>query len=215
MNLNFSFSEYQIYLLKEKAIWIPELSSLFLADLHFGKAAHFRKSGIPIPEHIHDGDLYQISNLIAQYNPAQFFFLGDLFHSDWNGQWKILIDFLADYKETQFHLVKGNHDVLSPSFYEQSTLTIHEEPFEYGKLWLSHEPANNTPAERLNLCGHIHPGVRIVGKARQTFRIPCFHLLKNQLILPAFGHFTGLALVKPTEFDKIFGVTGEKVIQIL
>ncbi|WP_332911905.1 hypothetical protein [Algoriphagus boritolerans] len=71
------------------------------------------------------------------------------------------------------------------------------------------------PTGHLNLCGHIHPGVRLLGKARQTVRIPCFHLSKSRLILPAFGNFTGLALVKPKDGDTIWGITPEKIIHIL
>ena len=74
------FSGLSLILLKQKAVWIPNLQILLLADLHFGKAAHFRKSGIPIPEPIHDIDLFVVKNLLDQYQPKQIYFLGNLFH---------------------------------------------------------------------------------------------------------------------------------------
>lgn len=209
------FSGFELHLLKEKAIWSPELKSLFLSDLHFGKASHFRKSGIPIPEPIHDEDLLKIEFLISTYQPEHFYFLGDLFHSDWNEQWDTLNNFLRNFKETIFHLVKGNHDILELSSYSTSNFEIHPQPIELGKLFLSHEPQSEIPIGLINLCGHIHPGVRLVGKGRQSFRLPCFYLRDNQLILPAFGNFTGLAMIHPMPHDQIFGVTKEKVIAIL
>ena len=218
MNFNyypFQFSDFELHLLKEKAIWSPDLNSIFLADLHFGKAAHFRKSGIPIPEPIHDVDLLKIEHLISNYKPAHFYFLGDLFHSDWNDQWESLNSFLRKFKETVFHLVKGNHDILDLRSYSSSNFEIHPQPIQLGALFLSHEPQNRIPSGMINLCGHIHPGVRLVGKGRQSFRLPCFYLHDNQLILPAFGNFTGLALIQALPGDRIFGVTKEKVIPIL
>jgi DNA ligase-associated metallophosphoesterase len=215
MTSSLNFDNHQLELLPEKAIWVPNLNSIFTADLHFGKAAHFRKSGIPIPEQIHDHDLELIRYLVMKYKPIDFYFLGDLFHSDWNDQWDYLNLFLVEFGETTFHLIKGNHDILSPIAYQKSSFKIHNEPITIGKLLLSHEPLNSIPEGYLNLCGHIHPGIRLVGKGRQSIRIPCFHLRSNQLTLPAFGGFTGLALIKPKTGDQIFGVTQKKIIQIL
>jgi DNA ligase-associated metallophosphoesterase len=209
------YKNHHLKLLLEKVIWEPNLSAIFLADLHFGKAAHFRKSGIPIPEPIHQEDLNQLSNLILNYQPKDFYFLGDLFHSDWNEQWEVLNKFLKSFTTTKFHLIKGNHDVLSPIAYTRSSFEIHLQPLLLGDLLLSHEPLESVPMDHLNLCGHIHPGIRLVGKARQSVRIPVFHLRGNQLTLPAFGNFTGLALITPKAGDQIFGVTGKKIIQIL
>lgn len=209
------FSDFELHLLKEKAVWSPDFKSLFVSDLHFGKAAHFRKSGIPIPEPIHGEDLLKIEQLIINYQPAHFYFLGDLFHSDWNDQWESLNSFLRKFKETIFHLVKGNHDILDLGSYSSSNFEIHPKPIQLGKLFLSHEPQKEIPPGLINLCGHIHPGVRLVGKGRQSFRLPCFYLHDNQLILPAFGNFTGLAMIQALPGDRIFGVTKEKVIPIL
>ena len=215
MYSSLSFSGTTLYLLPEKAIWIESYSSLFIADLHFGKAAHFRKSGIPIPEPVHNNDLQVIKQLIEKYSPTDLYVLGDLFHSDWNEQWELLNGFLAGFSKTKFHLVKGNHDVLSPFAYQQSLFQIHDAPVVLGNMFLTHEPAKKVPEGKLNLCGHIHPGVRLHGKGRQSLRISCFHLSETHLILPAFGHFTGLSLVKKGPNDHIYGISGEKVIKIL
>lgn len=215
IKITIEFDGIELTLLKEKAIWVPRLRILLIADLHFGKAAHFRKSGIPIPEPIHDADVYQLKKLQEEFKPAQTYFLGDLFHSDWNSQWDYFKLFLEHFPNTEFHLIKGNHDILSPLAYQQSSLKIHNEPLTLGSLILSHEPMEIIPEGHLNLCGHIHPGIRLVGKARQSVRIPCFFESRSQLILPAFGNFTGLALVKPKAGDKIWGITQEKIIPVL
>jgi len=210
-----NFQDTSLLLLKEKAVWIPSLGSVFIADLHFGKAAHFRKSGIPIPEPIHHEDLNNIQSIITSYQPQSVYFLGDLFHSDWNDQWNILNQYLEKFPDVKFNLVLGNHDILPISAYNLSSFDVFKSPLELGNLILSHEPLEKIPKDRINLCGHIHPGIRLVGRARQSIRLSCFYYKPNQLILPAFGKFTGLALVKPSSKDQVFGITNEKVIPIL
>ena len=61
-------------LLKERAIWWEQKRILFISDLHYGKAAHFRKSGIPIPEPIHEKDLMRLGQLFSKYLPSEVYF---------------------------------------------------------------------------------------------------------------------------------------------
>ena len=38
-----------LWLLPGRAVWWPQARSLFVADVHFGKAASFRHAGQPVP----------------------------------------------------------------------------------------------------------------------------------------------------------------------
>lgn len=201
-------------LLPEKAVWIDSMGVLLIADLHFGKASHFRKSGIPIPEKVHDQDYIQLNNLISIYSPKQVYFLGDLFHSSWNEEWETLLNFLRLYPTSSFHLVVGNHDILPSEKYLDPRLKIHPNPIILGSLLLSHEPTQ-PPEGLLTICGHIHPGILLQGRAKQRVRIPCFHYSRNVLILPSFGNFTGLSLIKGEKNDFIWGITEDRLIPIL
>lgn len=209
------FKGFTLQLLTEKALWIAELGILLIADLHFGKASHFRKSGIPIPEAVHDLDYQLLTQLHVALSPSHTYFLGDLFHSSWNDQWDTLVSFLTSFPKTHFHLVKGNHDILPPSQYRQSILEVHEKPLPLASFVLSHEPMEYVPETTLNICGHLHPGILLRGPAKQSLRIPCFHYRERRLILPSFGNFTGLALMEKKKNDLIWGVTEKQVIPIL
>ncbi|MDX5339621.1 MAG: ligase-associated DNA damage response endonuclease PdeM [Cyclobacteriaceae bacterium] len=209
------FEGFSLEMLSEKALWVRELNSLLIADLHFGKAAHFRKAGIPISESVHFTDLERLETLHSKFKPVHTYFLGDLFHSDWNEQWPRLNTFLEKFIGTQFHLVKGNHDVLSPSAYSQSILRIHEKPLKLGPFVLSHEPMELIEEGYLNVCGHIHPGISLRGKARQSVKVPCFHLSGKILTLPSFGNFTGAISLKPKSQDQIWGISGQRIIPVL
>ena len=215
MSVVVPYKGFSLELLGKKALWIKELECLLIADLHFGKASHFRKSGIPIPEPVHDQDFKNLEYLLISLQPKHTYFLGDLFHSVWNEQWEVLDTFLRSFSHIHFHLVKGNHDILHASLYKQSILQIHQEPLALECFSLAHEPTAKLDMDTLTICGHLHPGILLRGKARQSLRIPCFYWTGNTLILPSFGNFTGLALVSPKTSDRIWGISGEKVIPIL
>lgn len=206
------FEDVKMHLLKEKAVWIPSEGALLLADTHFGKAAHFRKAGIPISEATHNLDFARLAKLIRDYGPRQVFFLGDLFHSDYNSNWNSLQRFIATFSTVGFHLVKGNHDILPTDVYDLSGITVYHEPMTMGRIILSHEPLKEVSNEHVNLCGHIHPGIPLVGKGRQRMTLPCFFYKNRQLILPSFGGFTGLYCIKADSSASVFLVTPSAVI---
>ncbi len=208
------WGDLSIQLLPEKAIYIDALSSLLIADPHFGKAAHFRKAGIPVSEKLHIGDLMIIQKLIQKYKPLHLYFLGDLFHSDLNIGWSDLETFAEYHPETYFHLIKGNHDILPEMVYRSDIWEVHTESLALGQMILSHKPMTNIPAEKINLCGHIHPGISLYGTGRQKLTLPCYFVSPNQIILPAFGRFTGLYIMKCGKNDKAFVIAEKKVIPV-
>lgn len=213
-SVSIEFNGLELSLLPEKAVWIKKTGILLLADLHFGKASHFRKSGIPISEKVHEQDYVQLQKLISTYAPSQVYFLGDLFHSSFNEEWETLMHFLGQFPNTRFHLVLGNHDILPAIKYQDPRLQVHSNPIILESLYLSHEPLS-PPTGFLTICGHIHPGIELKGKAKQRIRIPCFHYSENILVLPSFGNFTGLALITSQKNDFVWGIAEDHVIPIL
>ena len=131
-----------------------------------------------------------------------------------NEEWETLLNFLRLYPTSSFHLVVGNHDILPSEKYLDPRLKIHPNPIILGSLLLSHEPTQ-PPEGLLTICGHIHPGILLQGRAKQRVRIPCFHYSRNVLILPSFGNFTGLTLIKGEKNDFIWGIIEDRLIPIL
>jgi len=197
-----------------KAIFWERPKILLIADLHLGKAAHFRKSGIPIPESVHGPDLDRLEQLCNNYRPDRIIFLGDLFHSLKNSSWKTFKDFCNQKIEIKPELILGNHDILDS--FEYSFLQIHTTNLQLEPFILSHKPL---PIELMNsqynLCGHLHPSVKISGFAKQSLRVECFHFGKNHGILPAFGSFTGTSKMPTNRYsDRNFAVTNGKIIPL-
>ncbi len=194
-----------------KAIYWKNAGSLLLSDIHLGKAGHFRKAGIPVPSRIHHGDLHRMDALIARYTPQQLLLLGDLFHSDKNNEWDDFRQWRKSYPALKISLVLGNHDVLARQHYLELDLEVTEkltmEPFTF-----THHPEASLYS--YNLAGHIHPGVHLSGRSRQSIKLPCFYFGKTNGLLPAFGNFTGHVAIPTFQEDKIFAITPKAIMTI-
>ena len=197
-------------LLLQGAVYWQEQKALLLADVHLGKVSHFRKNGYAIPAQIQFSFYQKMEQLLTAHNVEKIFFLGDLFHSDRNAEWDRFVAWNQSLSQ-QTILVKGNHDILPTRVLEQSGLFIITEWMEKNIL-LTHHPTDRSGL--FNFSGHIHPGVRLQGAGRQRLKVPCFFHQPNQMILPAFGDFTGLHLLQPKAGDRVYALTGEAVVEI-
>jgi uncharacterized protein len=202
-----------IELLPQKAMFLPEHSVLIIADVHLGKTQHFRKAGIFMPSGGASKDYLVLNDLISQYKPQQVWFLGDLFHSIHNTEWLQFEAFIEQWKDVDFTLIRGNHDIISKEHYDKLDVTIVPQVLPLDNLLFSHEPLEYVPDGKVNIAGHIHPGCVVRGKGRQTYRLPCFHLSGQNFLLPAFGYLTGLAIMDDKD-AAVFAVLPDAVVMM-
>ena len=100
----------ELILDKERAIYLPNEQLLAISDLHLGKAAHFRKAGLAIPNAVSKNDLLRLEHLLLKYQPKKLLINGDMFHSDYNKEIDEFAKWKENFNEVKFILVKGNHD---------------------------------------------------------------------------------------------------------
>ncbi|MCW4450927.1 ligase-associated DNA damage response endonuclease PdeM [Kaistella sp. BT6-1-3] len=174
----------------QKAVFWESQKIMIISDLHVGKSAHFRKSGIAVTSQILLDDLEVLENLISFFGAESLLIVGDLFHAGHNSDLEIFCDWRNRFPDLKITLIKGNHDRIPKKFYEDYCIGIVEDTLEIGPFTFVHEPQHME--NRFTVSGHIHPGVVFQGKARQAVRLPCFAVSEKQLILPAFSKFTGL-----------------------
>ena len=197
-----------------RAAYWEEEQTLLLADLHLGKAVHFRKEGIAVPRLVEDGDLDRLAALLLEWAPEKVLLLGDLFHSEYNAVWEDFGELLRQFGHIRFELVVGNHDILPEAAYRDVSLEVHVGTVEQGPFIFSHHPLEIVPDGLYNLAGHLHPAVRLNGVGKQRERLPCFFFGERQGILPAFGSFTGAAVLRPGKNDRVFVLTGDQVLEV-
>lgn len=200
-----------LLLLPQKAMFLQEHAILIIADLHLGKAQHFRKSGIFMPAGSATKDYLTLNTLIEQYMPQQVWFLGDLFHSVHNSEWLQFEAFIRAWPQISFTLIKGNHDIIKDEYYDKLGIAVVPQMLTFDRLLFSHEPMPEVPSGIVNIAGHIHPGCLIKGKGRQSYRLPCFHFSGQNFLLPAFGYLTGLSIMEDKN-AAVFAVLEEEVV---
>lgn len=196
-----------------RALFWEEQRALILSDLHFGKTGHFRKAGIAVPQSVYKEDLQRLVSLVQFFAPKQIIAVGDLFHSHANREGELFTRWRKDFEPLSFHLVRGNHDILSPEWYAAAGITLWPQQYQIGDIAFSHDPCVERGAP-FTFCGHLHPGITIQGPGRQSLRFPCFYFTPSQCILPAFSKFTGLAPVQPQKQDRIFAIVENSVLPI-
>lgn len=207
-----SIEHQRFWLLPEKAIYWPKKKILMLADLHIGKAGHFRKHGIPVPGRLNRSNLNSLTALIEDLNPSQLVILGDLFHSRINKEWNDFIEWRKKYPSMEVNLVIGNHDVLAKPEYHSGYINLFKR-LNLGPFLIVHNISDiSNHDDRYVLGGHIHPAVKLKGNGKQSIKLPCFYFGSRYGVLPAFGRFTGTHVIKPKEKDRIYLILDSEVI---
>lgn len=191
------------------AVHVLNHQALVIADLHIGKAGHFRKNGIPIPRLTNKNNFWKLVEAIEWSKPRKLIFLGDIGHSHKNEEWAEFVDFLDQYPSLKRILIRGNHDILHEVDYAQSHFEVVNELVIGDILW-THEPQENQ--EYYTIAGHVHPAVRLTGEAKQSLRLPAFIFSDHAALLPAFGEFTGTALIRPKKNDTVWGIVKNKLV---
>lgn len=202
-----------LFLSKEKAIYWERERMLIVSDLHIGKSAHFRKSGIQVPDTVGLTDLQRLTTLVKEFTPVTLLVTGDMFHNRINSDADAFLEWRNTYPELRVVLVKGNHDDLKTGDY----LALAVEVFDKELLIKPFRFIHDKPKvfdDYFNISGHIHPGVILHGKAKQKLKFPCFYFSDTCAVLPAFSIFTGLFLIKPEAGDRLYAVTPQKVVEV-
>ncbi|HVF34493.1 MAG TPA: DEAD/DEAH box helicase, partial [Candidatus Saccharimonadia bacterium] len=94
-----------------RALYWPRTGTLFVADVHFGKAQLFRRAGIPIPRGSTSSDLARLDALIARHEPRRLVVLGDLVHgpSSLADEWLARVRaWRASHRAIGMLVVRGN-----------------------------------------------------------------------------------------------------------
>ena len=240
-SINVHFQEEELLLSAQRVLYYPAEKTLVISDVHLGKAGHFRRYGIPIPTEVNQDNLSRLSQVITQFNPERLIFLGDLFHSETNSEWDDFEHWRRQFSALSMTLILGNHELYSAQKYEDLGLQVlphldvknirflhdkeapitHDHGTQPSTDTSVYEPENEIQQiDPMNsspitgwISGHLHPGIKIQGKGRQRIILPCFVQYTAQLVLPAFGTFTGLHLIT-SKTPKIIAIAENELIQV-
>jgi DNA ligase-associated metallophosphoesterase len=198
----------RLRLLPGRAAHLLAEDLLLVADAHIGKAASFRRLGVPVPQGTTTETLNRLDGLIEATGARTLVFLGDFLHSAHArapATWAAVHAWRRRRAAQEIVLVRGNHDRHAGDPPPDWQVRCVDEPWRVGPWALAHHPA--PVAGAYVLAGHLHPAVRLRGgRAHDGLRLPCFHFGPEVGVLPAFGAFTGSHVVRPAPGDRVYVV---------
>lgn len=211
--------QHRFWLSPDRCVFWEEEKALIVSDLHFGKSGHFRKHGIPVPQTVYKNDLQRLVTQLQYFQPAQLIVVGDLFHSHQNKELELFKRWRHDLGGLPIRLVRGNHDILHEQWYREAGIEVIDQALSINNHFhfihdLLPEQMNSTPGKDYYFSGHLHPGISISGKGRQSLSFPCFYFTRTFCVLPAFGQFTGLAMIRPAADENVFAIVNKQIIQL-
>ena len=152
------------------ALFIEEIKTLVVADLHIGIEYELYKSGIKIPSQVAEMKK-NIFDLIKQTKTKRFIILGDIKHDVPGVSYQEMREipvFMKDLSERiKVDVCLGNHDTYIKELSPEEIKIHTSEGFKIGKFGFIHGHA--WPSKKLLLCdflisGHTHPIVQFTDK---------------------------------------------------
>ncbi|RZI83894.1 MAG: ligase-associated DNA damage response endonuclease PdeM [Rubrivivax sp.] len=216
--------QHTLWLMPERAAFEPETRTLFVADVHLGKAAVFRARGLPVPQGTSTDTLSRLSQALDRSGARHMVVLGDFLHareSHAPGTLAALSAWRDRHPDVDALVVEGNHDVHAGQVQASLGIVTRTAPYVHGFLHGLHAPppegqaSSEASSGALTLAGHVHPVARLRGRI-DSLRLPVFWLRDAVLVLPAFGEFTGGYAIGPSRQpgEQRF-VVGEQVTPLL
>jgi uncharacterized protein len=237
-----------------RALWWPQAKTLFVADVHLGKAESFRALGVPVPAGPQGPTVATLDRLehLLQCRPVQrLVILGDLLHAR-AAQSDAVMAPLTQWREghpaLQIQLLRGNHDTKAGDPPAHLGIEMLDEPSMLGRFRLQHEPRHawatkasyggmsdlphdaqrpgrtsacgesltscEDPGSGIVLSGHLHPVISLSGRAGDRARLPCFCIAEDEIVLPAFGAFTGGAPVQRLPGTRCVAIAQDRLFSI-
>lgn len=209
--LHIKIQNEELCLLPERGMFWAAQQTIIVSDLHWGKAAHFRKNGIAIPAKVQHADETRLSALVHKYKADRLIIAGDMFHSVQNKETDNFAHWRAAHAQLHIDLVMGNHDILEKTSYSAHNIALHDKVLDAGAFLVSHDELK-TP-EKFYIHGHIHPAVSLSGRGRTSMRLSCFCADDKKMVLPSFGSFTGSHNIDPRRYSRIYVIADDEVIQ--
>lgn len=212
--LDITIADVRLTLLPERALYMAQEETLFVADPHFGKAATFRASSIAIPGGSTQEELVRLTSAVQRTSAKRLIFLGDLLHTR-RGRDAETLGLVAAwrqaYADLDVVLVRGNHDVHAGDPPDDWQMRCVDAPYLLPPFVLQHHPIAHE--DGYVLAGHLHPAARLMA-GRQQLKLPCFWFGERVGVLPAFGSFTDMGFVTPRPRDRVYVVADDEVIAV-
>ena len=199
----------------DRSLFLPAWQTLIVADVHWGKAAAFRALGVPVPHGTTRAGVAKLDAAVRRTKASALIVLGDLWHAR-AGMTPGTVQTIEAWRETcrplAITLVRGNHDLHAGDPPAALGITCVDAPMQLGPFALCHHPGASDAG--YVLAGHVHPVTQLFGRGRQKLTLPCFAFGERGGVLPAFGEFTGGAIIERRDFLEVHVIADDSVLPL-
>lgn len=196
------------------ALWLPDLATAILADLHLGYAWAQRRRGELGPL-AGGGASARLRRAIEELRPQRVVLLGDLYHAPRpSPAERRMVDEALSLVTGELVLVRGNHDRKLERDFAKAAVTEWRAP---GIVATHGDTIPET--QDLLILGHFHPVAKLRDAAGVWRRYPVFVLGSRVCLLPALSDFSVGTLWQDVPVDvgsrpRIFALTPSRVVEI-
>lgn len=178
-----------VYATRHYALYMEEPRAVAVSDLHLGFEGALHDQGISIPRRQKKVMVQRLGSLLEEYEPRTLVVVGDFKHEfsrpireEWNEVLDVL-DFLQGKVEVL--MVRGNHDNYLRNILNRKGMELHRE-IHLGNFTFVH---GHEAAELRGfvVIGHEHPALKLRDQVGASLSLPCFLVLPNLVVLPAFS----------------------------
>ena len=210
------------------ALWLPDIQTAVIADLHLGYSWAQRRRGElgPLADARTRDKLFAVRDALQ---PRQFVFLGDIVHAPRactpEREW-IEETLLELSRSAHLVAVRGNHDRrFAGEFGHLDFETL--DTWSHAQLTMVHGDRWNFawPEQHVLVMGHIHPSLAVRDASGAGRKLPVFLVGPQCILLPAFSPFAGgydVACGLPPEVCpylpksevQTYAATGKRVVRL-
>lgn len=199
---DFTLGTARLTALPSGALWWAEAGVLCVSDLHLGKSERLaRRGGALLPPYDAQATLEKLEADITSQNARHVICLGDSFDDLAAAQafdegcrlW--LLRLMAGREWTW---IEGNHDAGPLDLAGE-----HLAEWACGSLVFRHIATG----QGLEISGHYHPKARLAGKSH-----PCFLYDDRQVVMPAYGRYTGGLWAESAPLATLLGDSARAVL---
>lgn len=205
---------HEVAIRGDRSALLTRSRELLVGDLHLGRPESAQARGLAVPAAAPREELERLTCAVAASDAVRLIVLGDLFHDPraiTPERRDELVAALLAAAGVPVELVRGNHDRVDGTVLERLGLVVRERAISREGLILHHgyEPSGDTPT----IAGHLHP-VAMLTAPGERLRLPCFVVREQSIVLPAFGRFTGGAVVGRSPDARRFAVLDGALIDL-
>lgn len=196
----------EVWLDSRLALWLAHERILVIADLHWGYAASHRARGNLLPMWGDEQLGERLRALLADYQPAEMLWLGDVVHA---AEGSAAAEAFLRTASVPVTVVAGNHD---RHWRGKGAATV-----QRGRFFLHHgDVARTVPPGQVEVIGHHHPAVCWSDGAGGVIKMPALVVNTERLVLPAFSPWAAGADCSPllTASSTVWAVAPQRIFAV-